>query len=390
MRYYRSTLAGRALRMRQNLLVAAGLLGAVLLPFITVTFLPTLHLLRSNEAITSFYAVAFLQAMSWALIVLQSDALAHPPSEHLINTWPVPRATRMKLDLHMMLIGNHLLWLITLPALAWFLFTNGDMTQAGLNSLKLIVALGMIVPLQVRTLGTGQVPALRLLTANLLYFCALVLVQETKNDLAHLALLFALLSILAWPSIPTRRKAFHQRRTNMSWRKRVTTRAPWIGLYLLMVISPAARSQLWRFIAAIAIVAASGPAVANASRQNALLILTVMVFALIYLVNGLYYHFDKCHQQALPLLRSWGVTRRALLKLDLLVFAYINTVLLSVLLCSVLPMTQVNVWHALFLIGCSVTYLPVLLLIAIRSPENVLAYSVLAYFPVCVAALKLA
>ncbi len=388
-RHYRNTLIERAMRMRQNALVAAGVLGMVLLPVMMIVFVPANRLLRSNQALSVLYAALFLQALSWTLLLIQHGALSHRPSERFLGSWPIERALRHKLNLRMLVVANHLLWLVTLPSLIWFLYTADDRAVALLHSLKLIVLLYLAIGLQLRQMTTGLVPWLHFFIVHLVFFGGLVVAERSAAPLSYLLLLLAPAALHIVPT-PARRVALGHRRPMLpAVRARLMRRLPWAGLHALMLGAPNAQPQYWRVLAAVGAVAASPYVFEYLPKPYAFLALMALLFGVIYIINGLYYFFAECHRKAQPLLDSWGISRSTLLRQNLLVFTTADSLLVLFMLTNALAAGHIDAVQGVFAIACAVIYVPLLFLISIKSPDNVLSYSLLAYFPACIAALML-
>lgn len=383
--HYRGTLLERAARLRQNALAGIGILGTFALPFLMIVFFPANTLLKPSPLGVTLAAVFGLQAVSWGLILLQAEALRHSQGEQLLESWGLTLSKARRLDLELLLLANMLVWLITLPWLAWHWY-QATSVSALLDGLKLAAPLYLAVKGQGIWLASGRVPWAAIAAGNLA--CVVVLALYTLSDSS-----LALLGIAGLPAViglvglmPMRHAAGRYTRPART-RDWLVARHPWLCIHLLMLVQPRSRAQLWRLVAALALGVATVFAVEGLAYPYGLLLLLTSLFIAIYVVNGLFYCFDEGNRCATALLASWGMDARSVRRRSFETVMWVQGGLLTLLLGIGIPKSDISLSSAILAIICAIVYVPTLFFISVRSRDNGLAWSILAFFPAFMAAL---
>jgi hypothetical protein len=196
-RHFRINLHERTIRLRQNSLIIAGLLSTVLIPLLMLAFMPANIFLRNTEFPGSLQMAALIQLLSWSIVLLQATALAHGPTERYLDTWPLNRDLRKKLDINILLLANHLLWLVTVPVLIWYLAVTANWSGnwpenwagALLAGFKFVILLYFILVLQLRYLERQSMPWLGLFVANSVFSAGLFLIDRLPTPALYVSLL---------------------------------------------------------------------------------------------------------------------------------------------------------------------------------------------------------
>ena len=392
-RHFLESLRERSRRLRQNTLVTSGLLGVVLLPFLMLAFMPANILLQRDSIQDGFGSAVLIQFLSWFIFLSQRDALAHRRGEYYLASWPVSTATRNRVNLMIVLLANHLLWLITIPSLAWFLVMhvagNEQWLTKAVASLKLLVVLHFTIILQIRYLEHWSIPWLKLLVANLWLFLTLALVKLLDNPLAVCALLALPFIMRNLPELPAGHASRLANKASTTLRAQMTRLSPWHALFVLMLSTDQGQPHRWRILVSALTAGTSGFLISGLSSPYLFLALTVIICAVIYTINSLYYYFNECHQESRMLLESWGMSASRLGRRNQELFLVADILLIAPVLAHALIRGYINSGQALFAGLCTLIYIPLIFFISVRARENVLAYSMLAFVPAWLGALMI-
>ena len=235
-------------------------------------------------------------------------------------------------------------------------------------------------------LASGRVPWANIVAGNLACFVVMLLYTLFDSSLALLGIagLPAVIGIVGL--IPTRHAAGRLSKP-AKIRDWLMARQPWLCVHLLMLVQPRSRAQLWRLVAAMALGVAAVFAVEVLAYPYGLLLLLVSLFISIYVVNGLFYCFDEGNRCATALLASWRMDARSVRRRSFETVMWIQGGLLTLLLGLGIPRADISLASAMLAIVCAVVYVPTLFFISVRSRDNGLAWSILAFFPAFMAAL---
>lgn len=383
--HYRNALRERVLRLRQNALAGLGILGVFALPFLMIVFFPANTLLNNSPPGVTLAAVFGLQVLSWGLVVLQSEALKHPAAERTLEGWGMTRSTARRLDLELLLLANAPLWLITLPWLVWHLIEVGSVI-AMLDGLKLAAPLYLAVQCERMWLYYGRVPWVPLVAGNLV--CVLVVllypIVDSPAAAMGMAVIPVVMGTLDRESTHDGTRSSRQPGARRKW---LMSRWPWLGIPLLMLLQRQSRAQLWRVVAVMGFGGAVICALARLPYPYGTLLLLISVFVVIYVINGLFYFFDERNQCAASLLANWGMDARSLRRRSFRAVVWADVVLLSLLLLIAIPVSGIGLPSAILVLVSAMAYVPIVYWISVKSRDNVLAWSILAFFPACMAAL---
>lgn len=380
LRYWIRSLLESFVRIRQSS-TALVLFMSLALPALLLIFLPSSILLRQHDFVSNLLSVCLLQLVSWVLIFLQKSAIANRRYQRYLNTFPLRQLTQIKLDLFMILVSNHLFWLMVIPPLVVFLWNaDGASIVAGLAKLFILVV--MTMSLQVLYLKNGHVPWLRILLFNSVLFSADWLYARGWSWLPLvISVLFMPLFLLPYSTNRFEQLSRASRWMLLSFRHLLLRLSPWCTLYVGILFNKGSAVCRWRLTIAILIVIVQVIMLHWMSEQYRFWSLLWWSLPFLYVINGLYYQIREHFIHAQRLVGSWPISHRYIHLLNLTALLIIETILNLPLLAHTGLNHFISIGQMSFLTISLFVNSCLIYCIIVTAPINALSYTIIVFLP---------
>lgn len=385
--HWRRGLIDAVRRLKRHSLLVTLFLGPAVAALFAI-YIPIIQLFSNTSLARDLFPIALVQSISWALFFLQRRAIRNNNSERYLRTLAVPERLKSRIELQLVLLSNHILWLTTLPAVVFLFFDLEFVDYVG-GLLKFLALIFGSISLQMFYLKQQIFPWFRFFSFISLFVASdyfFVSGQIVLALVCFVALPYCTLARIGF-SAQRPRRTFHQSPTLLSQILKMFS--PWVSFYINYLFNRRSMPSWVRLTTAVAIIVLSLYFLFYIPNDNQFWLIFYATLGYVYCVTGLQYQLRERFLESRKLLASLPMGPNRMQSLDVQFLMLINIFLSSIFFAVSYQQHFIDVSQLLFLFGIVVVYTPTIYFILGKGDKNTLAWVLLSMIPSAVLAISL-